>query len=147
MTYSEKTVKKLLLAKGGNMTAVAKAIKMSRSSLYQKVKRSPALMQVWEDSREALVDLAEDKLMTEVESGNMTAIAYVLNNSPSARARGWKAKVEVDMDLTSNGEPVGVQNNTGLPPVGMMQLMQIVEKVRAGDELPAPSGNGKQNGK
>lgn len=84
----------------GNITALARAFHVSRTAVYQWIQSYPTAQQALKDEREGVVDVAESVLFAEVIARNMTAVAYVLNNSPEAKNRGWGGTVD------SQGKPV-----------------------------------------
>ncbi len=84
-----------LKAKAGNVTEAAKALGVTRQTVHNRIKASPTLQQVVQDSREELVDIAELALRREVLNGNMTAIIWTLKASPAAKARGWGERQEI----------------------------------------------------
>lgn len=88
-------IKEALAKSGGNVAAAARALGMNRSSLFQRILRTPSLKEAMEDERETMVDVAESMLRKAVHEGDMTAIMYTLNNSPAAKRRGWGPRQEV----------------------------------------------------
>lgn len=87
----------------GNISAVARAFGVPRSHVYGWIKSYPSCQQTLKDMRESVIDDAESILYKMVVDQNMTAVAYVLNNSPEARARGWNVQ---QTDITSGGQPI-----------------------------------------
>ena len=79
----------------GNVTAAARGLGVGRTSLHARIARSPALQQVLQEEREALVDMAESALRAEVLDRNMTAIIWTLKASPEAKRRGWSERHEM----------------------------------------------------
>jgi hypothetical protein len=80
----------------GNVMMAARALNVSRSTLYRRINESPELLELLTDTREELVDIAESALRKNVLDGNMSAVAYVLNNAPEAKRRGWGPTVGPD---------------------------------------------------
>lgn len=95
MTLTDKKIKAAIEAKGGNLTKAAEALGVSRTAMYNRINASEELQNALEDAREAMVDLAEAVLITQLNKNNLTAAAIVLNNSPSAKKRGWGPRHEV----------------------------------------------------
>jgi transposase-like protein len=80
----------------GNVSAVARGFGVPRSSVYNWIIASPTAQAALADEREAVVDDAESVLYAEIIARNMTAVAYVLNNSPEAKRRGWGPKAQIE---------------------------------------------------
>ena len=94
----------------GNVTAAARGLGVGRTSLHARIARSPALQQVLQEEREALVDMAESALRAEVLDRNMTAIIWTLKASPEAKRRGWSERHELG---GPDGGPVLIQMTWG----------------------------------
>ena len=94
----------------GNVTAAARGLGIARTSLHQRIAKSPELQRVLQEEREALVDMAESALRAEVLERNMTAVIWTLKASPEAKRRGWGERQEV---TGADGGSVQVQNDDG----------------------------------
>ena len=79
----------------GNVTMAARGLDINRTSLHDRITKSPELQQVLQEEREALVDMAESALRAEVLERNMTAIIWTLKASPEAKRRGWSERHEL----------------------------------------------------
>ena len=79
----------------GNVTAAARGLGIARTSLHQRIAKSPELQRVLQEEREALVDMAESALRAEVLDRNMTAVIWTLKASPEAKRRGWGERTEL----------------------------------------------------
>ncbi len=79
----------------GNVTAAARGLGIARTSLHQRIAKSPELQRVLQEEREALVDMAESALRAEVLARNMTAVIWTLKASPEAKRRGWGERHEL----------------------------------------------------
>ena len=94
----------------GNVTAAAQGLGMGRTALHARIAKSPALKQVLQETREALVDMAESALRAEVLNRNMTAIIWTLKASPEAKRRGWSERHELG---GPDGGPMLIQMTWG----------------------------------
>lgn len=92
---SSENIANALKKKNGNLSQAAKALKISRSTIYRRVEADPQLQEVLEDAREELIDIAEDQLHKQVKQGNVTAIIWTLKAAPAAKKRGWGERQEV----------------------------------------------------
>lgn len=105
----------------GNITEAARSLGMSRTGLHLRISKTASLQQVVKEEREALIDMAESALRTEIRGGNMTAIIWALKASPEAKRRGWSERTEL---TGNNGDRLGVigieivaPNGTGSEPL------------------------------
>lgn len=87
----------LLAEAFGNVSAVARALGVSRQTVAQRVRKSPELQQIVEDAKETLIDMAESKLARGVAAGMEWAVKRVLD-SKRAVARGWGNAVRVEVE-------------------------------------------------
>lgn len=79
----------------GNVAAVARAYKVSRTAVYHWIYASALARQALDDERETMVDVAESVLYKNVVNGDNSAVFYTLNNSPYAKRRGWGPRQEI----------------------------------------------------
>ncbi len=93
----------------GNVTAAARGLGIARTSLHQRIAKSPELQRVLQEEREALVDMAESALRAEVLERNMTAVIWTLKASPEAKRRGWSERHEIG---GPDGGPLAFRDDT-----------------------------------
>lgn len=98
-------IEKALIAADGNMSEAGRMLGVTRQNIHARVQGSSTLQQVIEDAQEDLVDFAISRLRVRVSADDTTAIAYVLNNSPAAKRRGWGPRHEI---TGADGKPVSV---------------------------------------
>jgi hypothetical protein len=92
----------------GNLSAVARAVHCSRSTVYRRIEKSPELQTAVEEAQEALTDEAESQLATAIRAGNMTAIIFHLQGSKSGRNRGYGSKSQTEV-TGPNGGPLKIE--------------------------------------
>lgn len=80
-------------AKKGYVSAVAKELKISRTSFYAYLKDMPKAQEKLAEVREARTDFVESKLMGLIDDGNVTAIIFYLKTQ--AKERGYVERQEV----------------------------------------------------
>lgn len=97
----------------GNISALARTYGVTRTTVYGWIKGSKQAQQVLADQRETVVDVAESVLYKLVLEKDFKAVAYVLNNSPEAKRRGWSPRQEV---TGAEGAPLVVQLEWGDAP-------------------------------
>jgi hypothetical protein len=78
----------------GNISAVARALKVSRKTLYQHISANETLQQVLEDSRESMLDDAEDALQKAIKDGQPWAVCFALKTK--GKSRGYVEKQEIE---------------------------------------------------
>ena len=93
MALTVKQAEDALKKTAGNVMAAARALGVSRSTLYRKISESAALQEVLTDAREELVDIAESALRKEVLNGNITAIIFTLKTQ--GKERGYVERQEL----------------------------------------------------
>lgn len=89
---------------------VARDLGVHRATVYRYLARWPDLVDRLQQRREALLDLAEDKLREAIEAGELRAIIFVL--STLGRKRGYVSRVE---HATSDSEPIVLCWDDGSP--------------------------------
>ncbi|ABY33534.1 MAG TPA: Fis family transcriptional regulator [Chloroflexus aurantiacus] len=87
-----------LHANRGLIALAARDLGVSRQALYARIKRDPELLACIEHEREAIVDLAEQKLFEALDKGERWAVMLVLTRL--GRHRGWA-------DAPASGGPEG----------------------------------------
>ena len=99
----------------GNLSKIATELGFaSRQSVRYHIVRSPVLKMVFEESRERVVDNAEDNVFAAVETGNLNYSWKLLQTLGKDRGyterREIEASVTHNVDLASTGRLVGILN-------------------------------------
>lgn len=94
-TKEEEQAAKLIDSKRGNISAVAKSLKVARKTVYAHIKASPYLQDVLADAREKSLDDAEDQLGNAVRKGEAWAVCFTLKTQGQERGYIEKTKTEV----------------------------------------------------
>lgn len=89
---------KAIEGSGGFVTQIAKRLDCSRKHFYSLMDKHPTVREALEDEREKLKDIAEGKLLEQINTGNMTAIIFYLKTQ--GKDRGYVER----HDLTTMGE-------------------------------------------
>ena len=79
---------------GGNVSAVARSLRVSRSTVYDRINENSALKLALNDARETFVDEAESQLRKKVKKGDVTAIIFTLKSL--GKHRGWVERQETE---------------------------------------------------
>lgn len=90
---SEAKASTAIVAAHGNLTNAAKALTISRSTLYEMVNASPVLQAELADARERRLDEAEDWLRDKMEKGDTAAIIFFLKTQ--GKSRGYIERQDI----------------------------------------------------
>ena len=96
-------IKHALEQAAGNVSYAAKALGVSRSTMYRRINESPTLQEILTDAREELVDIAESALKSAVIDKQGWAVCFALKTQ--GKARGY---VERQERTGKDGEPLKV---------------------------------------
>lgn len=90
---SSEHIKTVFEKAGGNIAAVARTLGVSRTTVYNRMKADPELVEAMKDSRETMLDNVESALYAEVLSRNITAMIFWLKTQ--GKHRGWVERQEI----------------------------------------------------
>jgi hypothetical protein len=74
----------------GFISVAARHLGVSRTQMYRAIDKYPSVKEAVEDARENMTDLAEGKLVEQINAGNITAIIFYLKTQ--AKERGYIEK-------------------------------------------------------
>lgn len=94
----------LIIKHHGNLSAVAKAMKISRATIHQYAERFPELKEAIKDARETMTDIAESKLLLAIKRGDAWAVCFYLKTQ--GKSRGYVERQEL---TGQDGSPVTFQ--------------------------------------
>lgn len=100
---SKEKVEDALRDANGNISAVARMFGCSRQAIYLYINKYEEIAEILDDAREQLVDLAEEHLVKNIESGDTTAIIFTLKTR--GRNRGWGESSKLEL-TGANGGPI-----------------------------------------
>src|SRR6056297_2049426 len=83
-----------LIKSGGFVSQTAKMLNVSGSNIYDRIKRSEYLQKRKREIDEKYLDLAESKLMSQINEENLGAICFYLKCK--GKGRGYVEKQQVD---------------------------------------------------
>jgi predicted DNA-binding protein YlxM (UPF0122 family) len=89
VTQIEKVVDKY----DGNIAAIARHFKVTRQTIYNRIKESVTLQDAIKDARESILDDAESELYKQVKDGNTTALIFFLKTQ--GKGRGYVERQEM----------------------------------------------------
>lgn len=85
-----------LYANNGNVTAMCRALKISRTQFYQWKKDDKEFSQAIDNVVEYNIDKVEDALMRQIEKGDTTAIIFFLKTI--GKKRGYVERSEINFN-------------------------------------------------
>lgn len=121
----------------GNLSAVARALGVSRTTLYKFLQAHPTAQQAVEEARETMLDHAESMLYRKVLDGDTTALIFFLKTQ--GRRRGYVERVET---TGRDGGPVQIEARYEIAqsimndPEALAHASEIIRRLseRVGDE-------------
>lgn len=94
-------VEPLIEAKSGNIAAMARALGVSRGTIWNRINESTNLVKALADARETMIDNVESTLYAQARNGNTTAMIFFLKTQ--GRGRGYQERMEL---TGKDGEPI-----------------------------------------
>ena len=105
----------LIAEKRGNVSAIARELKITRSTLHNNIQADPHLKSLLADERERMLDNAEDKLGLAVDDGQPWAVCFTLKTQ--GKERGYTERSELTgkdgADLVPRKFEVEIVKNDG----------------------------------
>lgn len=81
-----------IYATTGHLAESAKLLKMGRTTLWERVKESPAIQKAYEDAREIRIDYVEGELFRAIQRGREVPMLFFLKTQ--AKHRGYVERAE-----------------------------------------------------
>lgn len=78
----------------GNVSAIARRLKIQRHTLYDLINADDNLKQLLADERERMLDNAEDQLGSAIDKGEAWAVCFTLKTQ--GKKRGYIERTEVE---------------------------------------------------
>lgn len=88
----------------GNLKIVADKANMTIKQLTVFYKDHEDFRKVVDDAKDALYEIAENKLVEKIENGSFQALSLFFSKSPQAKSHGWGEKVEQDQNIHLNDQ-------------------------------------------
>ncbi len=99
-------IEPLIAAHNGNIAAIARALHVSRGTIYNRIEEAPRLAHAIRDAQEAFVDEVESALYNNAMSGNVAAQIFIMKAHPAAKRRGWGERTEIGNPTADDGTPM-----------------------------------------
>lgn len=132
MSLTVQQIEDALRKSGGFVSKAALGLHVTPSNIYARIKRSPRLQEVKKQIDESYLDVAEHRLIKEINSGNLGAICFYLKCK--GKKRGYIERQQVDTRHT------GEINITNMTEAEIEA--RIVELTRKAGIAAAPGGSG-----
>ena len=91
--YSAQAIIEALEQTKGNIAHAARLLGCARATVYKYVNTHVTVKNALEDQRETRIDFVENKLMQQIEDGNVTAMIFFLKTQ--GKKRGWVERQEI----------------------------------------------------
>jgi len=88
-----------LLNSAGNISHACKKVGISRNTYYEWRKEEKEFDKACEEQQEAIIDLVETKLMTNIQEGKTAEIIFFLKTKAKHRGYVEKQEVEIKKDM------------------------------------------------
>ena len=95
--FTEARMGQALVKAYGVIETAAEGLGCSKNTVYEYLKRYPALKDVLSEAREGALDLAESRLIKAIEADNLVAIIFFLKTQ--GKHRGYVERSEHDVSL------------------------------------------------
>ena len=99
---TEEQIAAALMKTRGNMAAAGRRLNVTRATISQRVKASPALQNIKVEALEAVLDQAEDNLIVAVNRREEWATKYILDTQGKGRGYTRRADVQLTGQLAVN---------------------------------------------
>jgi hypothetical protein len=103
LKLSKKMVQTALEKARGNLSVAAKALDVSRQTIYTYMNRYPELKDIRDNAMEYVLDIAEDNLENFVLNGDQRATEFILRYR--GKSRGYRMGGDVNIDGTLGLSP------------------------------------------
>jgi len=90
MAVSIETIIRLIGECDGNLAAIGRALNRDRTTIWDRIQKSPEAKQALKDARESVGDKIENALIKEALDGNVTAQIFYLKCQ-----RQWRERTDV----------------------------------------------------
>jgi transposase-like protein len=93
MKKLRREIEPLIVEHRGNIAAVARALGVDRSTVWDRVKANSRLQKVLTEARETMIDSVESKLYDKALEGDVVSMIFFLKTQ--GRARGYSDRMEL----------------------------------------------------
>lgn len=97
---------------GGIISLIAKRMGVQRSSLYSWLTNNPSFWEYIHDEREAIVDLAESKLLGKIQKDEDWAIKFILGSTNRGITRGYNNNPNIQVNQIDKQQNIQINVET-----------------------------------
>ena len=94
---------------GGIISIIAKKLDVTRQSVYDFMQREPGSKKYLDEAKEAIIDMAESKLINSMNNNDLESIKWYL--SRIGRHRGYIANPEVQVIGKQTNTQINIESN------------------------------------
>ena len=105
-------IKRLLIAKRGNIAATARALGVTRKTVYSRISKSNPLQVVLHDARETMLDNAETTLYDRALDGGTAELIFFLKTQGKSRGYIERQEQVLSGEVTAITRIVEKRNDT-----------------------------------
>lgn len=110
--YSTELVIEAIKESGGIITTICTRLNCDRNTFYGYLKSREEIRDAYEEEKEAVLDMAESALFTQIANGEFNATCFFLKCK--GKDRGYVEKQEVDLNHTTPPKLEVVLNAPGI---------------------------------
>lgn len=122
--YSEEVMLRAISDSAGIVQVVADRLRCTWNTARKYINKYPSCVQAMQDEREAVIDLAESKLVEKLSMGREWAIKYTL--STLGKGRGYTYRLET---TGADGEPLGNSGPTINPSLCSLEELKLLRQI------------------
>lgn len=105
--YTARQLINAIQGSGGIKMLIAERLGCHRHTVDNYLRRYVTVRRAYEEERETIIDLAEEKFVAQIKAGHWPAIRLCLMTLGRGRGYSEKTDVEAKVDVTSGGRPIG----------------------------------------
>jgi hypothetical protein len=143
--YTDEAILEALRRHDGLVALAAEDVGCDPCTIYVRFKERPELREMQQTFRNALADVAEDRLRKKVKEGDWFAVRYALDTL--GRDRGYVTRVETRMGGDKGAPPIQVQSGPmltdaqldALPDHVKEVLLAVLNSATPGDNQASPA--------
>lgn len=109
--FTEAQAVQALLACYGNVSAAARALGASHTSLWHRIKKSARLQEARTMAEEQALDVAEESLLAAVRQGEAWAVCFLLKTR--GKRRGYVERQEASVQLSGEADFLAALRGSG----------------------------------
>ena len=99
----------------GNISAAARALRISRMTIYRRIEEDKTLVDVIESAKETKIDNVESKLYSKAVAGDTTCMIFFLKTKGRKRGYGDQLNtINIDMSKLTNTQLSRIANGEGI---------------------------------